>query len=173
MGGSIYSGCAHHQLVRPRRARPALPRVHAHSCRAHLPRLSPWLERTHPDPRGEQLRKIAFVLEAFATQAREYGTGCRCGVFWDCMRRQDRTVARDTALSAREASVWMADASLPQKRRDGVDDRSGEEKQRFKDALKGINAWYGHPKTHVLLVSTPLPTGAPYSNVQPYAGRGW
>jgi hypothetical protein len=109
---------------------------------------SPWLEKAHPDPHGEQLRKIAFVLEAIALKAREFGEGCRCGVFWDYV-------------------------SLPQGRPDGVDDRSDEHKARFKLALKGINTWYGNPKTQVLLVTTPLPTGASYSNVQPYLGRGW
>ena len=140
----------------------------SHTC-------SPWLERTHPDPQGEQLRKIAFVLRAFATHAQaEYGEGCRVGVFWDYI-------------------------SLPQPRRDGIDDRSVALKARFKAALRGINTWfvphapdhvppysaviqgkvahlrgrYGHPKTHVLLVSTPLPTGASYYNLQPYEGRGW
>ena len=38
--------------------------------------------------------------------------------------------------------------------------------------MKGINAWYGHPKTHVLLVDTELPAGA-HTNTQPYKGRGW
>ncbi len=41
-------------------------------------------------------------------------------------------------------------------------------------ALKGgINVWYGHRKTYVVLVKTPLPTGHAYTNTQPYAGRGW
>ena len=35
-------------------------------------------------------------------------------------------------------------ASLPQKKMDGTDDRSEALKARFKRALKGINAWYGH-----------------------------
>ena len=37
---------------------------------------------------------------------------------------------------------------------------------------QGINLWYAHPKTHVLLVDTDLPAGA-HTNMQPYAGRGW
>ena len=32
--------------------------------------------------------------------------------------------------------------------------------------------WYGHPKTSVLLVDTPLPEGE-WTNLQPYGGRGW
>ena len=108
----------------------------------------PWLDRNHPDAHGEQLRKIAFVLKAFAAKALQY-TGCRVGVFWDY-------------------------CSLPQKNLDGVDDRTEEEKARFGRVLKGgINSLYGHQKTHVLLVTTPLPTGHPYCNTQPYDGRGW
>ena len=42
----------------------------------------PWLAANHPDPHGEQLRKIAFVLKAFAAEAREH-KGCRVGVFWE------------------------------------------------------------------------------------------
>ena len=78
-------------------------------------RRSPWLNRNHPDPHGEQLRKIAFVLKVFAAKAREYA-GCRVGVFWDY-------------------------CSLPQKTRGGVDDRTPEEIARFRRALNGINAW--------------------------------
>jgi len=52
------------------------------------------------------------------------------------------------------------------------DDRTPEELATFKRALAGINAWYGHRMTHVLLVDTPLPTGD-YTNTQPYEGRGW
>ena len=37
---------------------------------------------------------------------------------------------------------------------------------------QGINLWYAHPQTHVLLVDTDLPAGA-HTNMQPYAGRGW
>lgn len=108
----------------------------------------PWLERNHPDPHGEQLRKISFVLKLFAAHARQHYPGCRVGVFWDY-------------------------CSLPQKDFNGVDDRIEEEKATFKRALKGINAWYGHMKTHVLLVTTPLPEGHAYTNTQLYKGRGW
>ena len=33
--------------------------------------------------------------------------------------------------------------------------------------------WYAHPFTPVLLVTTPLPTGADYTNKRGYGGRGW
>ena len=36
-----------------------------------------------------------------------------------------------------------------------------------------MHRWYVHPATHVLVVATPLPTGAPYGNTRPYLSRGW
>ena len=111
----------------------------------------PWLDIYHPDPHGEQLQKNAFVFRAFAGSA-EQRRGCRVGVFIDY-------------------------CALPQRRSDGYDDRTEAEHARFGSALLGINAWYGHRRTHVLLVNTALPrfapSGAPYANTQPYEGRGW
>jgi len=42
----------------------------------------------------------------------------------------------------------------------------------FKEGLGGINAWYGHPLTTVLLVDSDLPEGS-HTNRQPYKDRGW
>jgi len=42
----------------------------------------------------------------------------------------------------------------------------------FKEGLGGINAWYGHPLTSVLLVDSDLPEGS-HTNTQPYKDRGW
>ena len=36
-----------------------------------------------------------------------------------------------------------------------------------------MDKWYAHPYTIVLLVTTPLPTGADYSNKRTYYERGW
>jgi hypothetical protein len=83
MGRRVHGGRARHQLVRRARPGPALC-AHGDSMCGALSRRSPWLEKTHPDPQGEQLRKVAFVLKAFAAKAQTYGEGCRCGVFWDC-----------------------------------------------------------------------------------------
>jgi len=85
----------------------------------------------------------------FAKEAKEHGGG-KVGVFWDY-------------------------CSLPQRSREahatGQDDRTPVELATFKQALKGINAWYGHPQTFVLLVDSPLPEGQ-CTNTQPYFGRG-
>ena len=42
----------------------------------------PWLDADHPDIDGAQLRRLAFVLKAFANKAGQKEGG-KCGVFWD------------------------------------------------------------------------------------------
>ena len=65
---------------------------------------------------------------------------------------------------------------LPQRSREasakGEDDRTAEEKATFGRGLKGINEFYGHQLTRVLLVDTELPPG-PKTNSQQYIKRGW
>ena len=51
--------------------------------------------------------------------------------------------------------------------------RTPAESKRFRSGLASLMTWYAHPYTHVLLVTTPLPTGAKYGNTRPYAARGW
>jgi len=117
----------------------------------------PWLDREHPDREGEQLAKIAPILEKAINGAIhgdhrvghlhgeiiENGKHNTVGVLWDYM-------------------------CLPQY------PRTSDEDKVFKTRLRGMNDWYAHPKTKVLLVTTPLPTGAIYSNKdRPYDSRGW
>ena len=65
---------------------------------------------------------------------------------------------------------------LPQRSREasakGEDDRTAEEKATFGRGLKGINEFYGHQKTRVLLVDDELPPG-PKTNSKQYIKRGW
>merc|ERR1719424_2414585 len=109
----------------------------------------PWLDADHPDKDGLQLRAISHVLKLFDKEAKEkYGAGCKVGVFLDYV-------------------------SMPQRSRGSAeDDRTPDELATFKRSLQAINLWYGHPKTHVLLVDTELPAGEK-TNTQPYKGRGW
>ena len=51
--------------------------------------------------------------------------------------------------------------------------RTDAEAARFRSGLAALMTWFAHPYTHVLLVTTPLPTGAAYTNVRPYDARGW
>ena len=50
---------------------------------------------------------------------------------------------------------------------------SAGEKSRFIKSLQNINEWYFHQSSIVLLVTTPPPTGAIYSNTRLHAARGW
>ena len=51
--------------------------------------------------------------------------------------------------------------------------RTEQEAARFQAGLASLMTWYAHPYTHVLLMSTPLPTGAKYTNTRAYSERGW
>lgn len=115
----------------------------------------PWLARAHPDELGEQLQFLAFIFKAFYSHAKKLISPLvTVGVFWDY-------------LSLPQPSLK---ASLEEP---FVDDRTPEEKATFKKGLRGINTWYAHPRTTVILMTNPLPTGMDYLNKQPYAGRGW
>ena len=81
-----------------------------------------------------------------------------------------------TAHTVHLPSVGTADSlhrgvfrrSLPQKPY-----RNKEEQVRFKAGLRGMNRWYSHPFAPTLLMTTPLPTGAAYTNTRPHFERGW
>ena len=51
--------------------------------------------------------------------------------------------------------------------------RNPAEAVRFTAGLQALTTWYAHPYTHVLLVTTPLPTGTSYKSLRPYEQRGW
>ena len=56
----------------------------------------PWLDVNHPDPFGEQLRRMAFVFRAFAGSA-QMRKGCRVGVFGTTARcHRDGAMATTT-----------------------------------------------------------------------------
>ena len=88
----------------------------------------PWLGRLHPDVNGEQLRRLAFVLKAFAKKAtaisQETGKVCRVGAFWDY-----------SSLPQRSMSCGPDE-----------DDRSPADKEIFSRALTGINVSH---RTHL------------------------
>ena len=70
------------------------------------------LDADHPDKDGLQLRAISHVLKLFDQRAKEYGAGCKVGVFLDYV-------------------------SMPQRSRGSAeDDRTPEEKATFDRALK-------------------------------------
>ena len=102
---------------------------------------SPWLDENHPDPKGETIKKLLFVLYAFAAHAQTY-EGCKVGVLWNYL-------------------------SVPQTDRKGTDDRTHAEKKMFKLGMNSIHSWFSHPMTYVLLVNDSLPTAHAYANTQP------
>jgi hypothetical protein len=125
----------------------------------------PWYDVHHPDATGEQLRSLTPLLEAVVAKLRPNETW---GVLWDFASLPQRgysacvgTYTPHTADDDRFAEVapgrW--------------DDRSVEERARFRLGLRSINAWYAHQRTWVLLVNCDL--GASAQNRHEYDGRGW
>jgi len=103
----------------------------------------PWLDWFHPDRLGAQLRRLLPFLEAMLQEAKYDSPYCTIGVTIDFL-------------------------CLPQK-----PFASPDEEARFKRSLSCINEWYFHKSTYVLLVTTPPPAGAEYSNVRLHKDRGW
>ena len=86
------------------------------------------LDADHPDKDGLQLRAISHVLKLFDEAAKQYGDGCKVGVFLDYV-------------------------SMPQRSRGSAeDDRTPEEKATFRRALQVRRAPPSLPPT------APLPT---------------
>ena len=93
------------------------------------------------------------------------------------MRRRAVEPAAQCTPQASPSPLSLARARrLPQRSREasakGEDDRTAEEKATFGRGLKGINEFYGHQLTTVLLVDDELPPG-PKTNSKQYLERGW
>ena len=97
-----------------------------------------WENSEHPDPRGEQMARVAKVIDV-----------CTQGL------------GRDKAVSAHvcdEIGMFWDYASLYQ-----GEDRSQEEIDSFKRGLLNVNLWYGHQLTTVWML-TRVPDGVkPYT----------
>jgi len=107
----------------------------------------PWLEADHPDPNGWLLRLLRPVLKLMLRQAKTYSADATIGCMLDY-------------------------GSLPQHGSDGIK-RSIDDERIFKMGLLEMHGWYSHPYTHVLLITSPLPTDDEYSNTKEYHQRGW
>ena len=103
----------------------------------------PWLDWFHPDRLGAQLRRLLPFLKAMLAEAKRDSPHCTVGVMIDFL-------------------------CLPQK-----PFATEEDGARFGVSLKAINAWYFHQSTYTLLVTTPPPEGADYSNTRLHRDRGW
>ena len=104
----------------------------------------PWLDFWHPDRLGAQLRGLLKLFKAYLKELREeHGPHCTVGLMMDFL-------------------------CLPQK-----PFTTDAERARFGESLHSINEWYFHPCTKVLVVSTPPPEGAKYTNTRLHEARGW
>ena len=104
----------------------------------------PWLDFWHPDRLGAQLRGLLKLFKAYLKFLRgKHGPHCTVGLMMDFL-------------------------CLPQK-----PFTTDAERARFGESLHSINEWYFHPCTTVLVVSTPPPEGAKYTNTRLHEARGW
>ena len=104
----------------------------------------PWLDFWHPDRLGAQLRGLLKLFKAYLKFLRgKHGPHCTVGLMMDFL-------------------------CLPQK-----PFTTDAERARFGESLHSINEWYFHPSTCVLVVSTPPPAGAKYTNTRLHEARGW
>ena len=119
--------------------------IAAETCQLPVLVLSyPWLDFWHPDRLGAQLRGLLQLFKAYLNYLRRnHGPHCTVGLMMDFL-------------------------CLPQK-----PFTTDAERARFGESLHSINEWYFHPSTCVLVVSTPPPAGAKYTNTRLHEARGW
>ena len=115
-----------------------------------------WAAKHHPDPTGEQLRRMLPALRSmknFKNPEFEDDTGKvpTWGLVWDFMSLPQRGYT----------TKYDADH----------EDRTDYQLKRFGKGLKHINVWYGHMFVTTLVCDWPMPAGA--QNPHPIDVRGW
>ena len=115
-----------------------------------------WAAKHHPDPTGEQLRRMLPALRSmknFKNPEYEEETGKvpTWGLVWDFMSLPQRGYT----------TKYDADH----------EDRTDYQLKRFGKGLKHINVWYGHAYVTTLVCDWPMPAGA--QNPHPIDVRGW
>ena len=115
-----------------------------------------WAAKHHPDPTGEQLRRMLPALRSmknFKNPKYEGRTGKvpTWGLVWDFMSLPQRGYT----------TKYDADH----------EDRTDYQLKRFGKGLKHINVWYGHAYVTTLVCDWPMPAGA--QNPHPIDVRGW
>jgi len=124
-----------------------------------------WLEVSHPDPRGEQLVRIAALI-----RKAQGGKLRRQQPAWDV----DPTIPPYQPLPARVGLFFdWASICQHQKAADGsiAIERTADEEAAFRAALESMQIWYVHQKLFAILV-TDLPARCA-GTVAPYDARGW
>ena len=107
-----------------------------------------WAAKHHPDPTGEQLRRMLPALRSMKNFKRRVPTW---GLVWDFMSLPQRGYT----------TKYDADH----------EDRTDYQLKRFGKGLKHINVWYGHAYVTTLVCDWPMPAGA--QNPHPIDVRGW
>ena len=118
--------------------------------------------RSHPDPTGEQLRRLVPLLKAIVAECDKTGPHFSWGILWDFMSLPQRGRTTGFVEDVRDAEGEMIQSN---------DDRTPAQLERFIHGLGKINVWYGAQYTHTLVLNTPMPDGA--ENAAPYERRGW
>ena len=107
-----------------------------------------WAAKHHPDPTGEQLRRMLPALRSMKNYKDYVPTW---GLVWDFMSLPQRGYT----------TKYDADH----------EDRTDYQLKRFIKGLKHINVWYGHAYVTTLVCDWPMPAGA--QNPHPIDVRGW
>ena len=113
-----------------------------------------WAAKHHPDPTGEQLRRMLPALRSmknFKNSTGRAGKVPTWGLVWDFMSLPQRGYT----------TKYDADH----------EDRTDYQLKRFGKGLKHINVWYGHAFVTTLVCDWPMPAGA--QNPHPIDVRGW
>ena len=113
-----------------------------------------WAAKHHPDPTGEQLRRMLPALRSmknFKNSTGYMGKVPTWGLVWDFMSLPQRGYT----------TKYDADH----------EDRTDYQLKRFGKGLKHINVWYGHAYVTTLVCDWPMPAGA--QNPHPIDVRGW
>ena len=111
-----------------------------------------WAAKHHPDPTGEQLRRMLPALRSMKNFKNSFLGGVPTwGLVWDFMSLPQRGYT----------TKYDADH----------EDRTDYQLKRFIKGLKQINVWYGHAYVTTLVCDWPMPAGA--QNPHPIDVRGW
>ena len=110
-----------------------------------------WAAKHHPDPTGEQLRRMLPALRSMKNFKDPDNGVPTWGLVWDFMSLPQRGYT----------TKYDADH----------EDRTDYQLKRFIKGLKQINVWYGHAYVTTLVCDWPMPAGA--QNPHPIDVRGW
>ena len=131
----------------------------------------PWGSKMHPDPAGLRLQEVVPILSAIVQQCDLYGPQCTWGVMWDFSSLPQRGYNTGFVPDiVDEASGELIKNACGKSIKD---DRTDEQYERFRRGLFGISTWYMHKHVVVIIMNTPKPEHASYTNLAPYQTRGW